>query len=183
MEGLHDGPASSLFSPVGLDASINFDDLESWPGITSQFAAASKEAIRGSCTAWGIPFKIEKVIVLDQKPVEIAIKPLQTRWLVFLHTSDQYPLERNPGGLVKTFRGEGRLNELAAAYIIQYSDGSEARSEIRRRHQIGAFNPHWGENCFQAVAQHKPHPLPPRRMGALGRPNPPARIWSTPLPG
>ncbi|MGQ9681498.1 MAG: CehA/McbA family metallohydrolase [Anaerolineae bacterium] len=55
--------------------------------------------------------------------------------------------------------GEGRLNEHAADYCILYADGREERLPIRRRHQIGAFQRRWGENCFQAVAHHKPHPI------------------------
>jgi hypothetical protein len=30
---------------------------------------------------------------------------------------------------------------------------------IRRRHQIGAFQRRWGENCFESVAHQKPHPV------------------------
>ena len=58
--------------------------------------------------------------------------------------------------------GEGRLAEHAADYVIRYADGSEARAAIRRRRQIGAYHRRWGENCFEAVAHHKPHP---RRAG------------------
>ena len=58
--------------------------------------------------------------------------------------------------------GEGRLAEHAADYVIRYADGSEARAAIRRRHQVGTFQRRWGENCFEAVAQHKPNP---RRAG------------------
>ena len=54
--------------------------------------------------------------------------------------------------------GEGRLAEHAADYVIRYADGAEARAVIRRRHQIGAFRRRWGENCFEAVAHHKPYP-------------------------
>ena len=58
--------------------------------------------------------------------------------------------------------GEGLLAEHAADYVILYEDGSEARVAIRRRRQIGTFQRRWGENCFEAVAHHKPHP---RRAG------------------
>ena len=36
-------------------------------------------------------------------------------------------------------RGYKRLNEHAADYIMLYTDGSEERAPIRRRHQIGPF--------------------------------------------
>ena len=58
-------------------------------------------------------------------------------------------------------RGEGRLGELAATYVLVYADGTEARAAIRRRHQIGMFQRRWGENCFEAVAHAKPHPTAP----------------------
>ena len=55
-------------------------------------------------------------------------------------------------------RGQGHLNELAAIYTLIYEDSTTAVTEIRRRHQLGAFQRMWGENCFQAVAMHKPYP-------------------------
>ena len=59
-------------------------------------------------------------------------------------------------------RGEGRLATHAADYVICYADGREERLSIRRRHQLGTYDRRWGENCFQSVAHHKPHP---RRAG------------------
>jgi hypothetical protein len=40
-----------------------------------------------------------------------------------------------------------------------FSDKSEEVIQIRRRHQVGAITRQWGENCFQAVAHHKPSPM------------------------
>ena len=57
------------------------------------------------------------------------------------------------------FRGEGRLNEHAANYVVIYEDGSEESIPVHRRHQVGMYQRHWGENCFEAVAAHKPAPL------------------------
>ena len=84
--------------------------------------------------------------------------PTSTRWLVFQHTSDLRPLEEGPGGNISPMHGEGLLAEHAADYVIRYADGSEARAAIRRRCQIGAYRRRWGENCFEAVAHHKPQP-------------------------
>jgi hypothetical protein len=56
-------------------------------------------------------------------------------------------------------RGEGQLAEHAANYVMLYEDGSEESTPIRRRHQIGMFRRRWGENCFEAVAHRKPHPV------------------------
>jgi hypothetical protein len=82
-------------------------------------------------------------------------------WLVFLHTSDISPLAKNPSGFIPASPGAGRLNELAAVYDILYADGTEEKAEIRRRHQVGAYERGWGENCFQSVEHHKPYPVKP----------------------
>ena len=83
--------------------------------------------------------------------------PLNAGWLVFMHTSDGVQMDdmkmtvadAGRGG----FRGEGRLNEHAANYVVIYEDGSEERAPVRRRHQVGMYQRHWGENCFEAVAR------------------------------
>ena len=36
---------------------------------------------------------------------------------------------------------------------------AQERIPVRRRHQLGPFERNWGENCFEAVALHKPHPV------------------------
>ncbi len=120
--------------------------------------ATPSTAPSGSCVSWGIPFEIGEAVILTDKPVSIELAPTRARWLVFLHTSDLRPLEPGPGGIIAPMHGEGRLAEHAADYVIRYADGSEARVAIRRRHQIGAFRRRWGENCFEAVAHHKPYP-------------------------
>jgi hypothetical protein len=56
-------------------------------------------------------------------------------------------------------RGQGQLGEVAANYVICYADGTEISVPVRRRFQIGAFQRRWGENCFEAVAHHKPRPV------------------------
>jgi len=56
-------------------------------------------------------------------------------------------------------RGEGRLGEHAANYIFCYTDGTEEKVAIKRRHHLGTFQRRWGENCFEAVAHRKPRSL------------------------
>ncbi len=51
------------------------------------------------------------------------------------------------------------LAELAANYYLKYADGSETSASILRRRQVGIFQRRWGENCFEAVAHHKPYPV------------------------
>jgi hypothetical protein len=127
--------------------------------MTSAMAAALREAPGGACVSWGIPFEIGTVVILAEHPLSIAIGPLRARWLVFLHTSDLRPSQAGPSGISSPMRGEGQLAEHAADYVLCYADGTEARTAIRRRHQLGSFRRHWGENCFAAVAQHKPFPV------------------------
>jgi hypothetical protein len=119
-----------------------------------------QHAPSGSCTAWGIPFEIGDVVAVQSHPVTVALAPVTARWLVFLHTSDNRPTEPNAHGFIPASQGWGKLAEHAADYVIVYADGSEVRQVIRRRHQLGtACDRNWGENCFEAVAQHKPHPV------------------------
>ena len=127
-------------------------------GLSDRMAAALDAAPSGSCVCWGIPFEISEPVILSDRPVSVAVMPTSARWLVFQHTSDLRPLEEGPGGIISPMHGEGLLAEHAADYVIRYADGSEARAAIRRRRQIGAYRRRWGENCFEAVAHHKPQP-------------------------
>jgi hypothetical protein len=77
-----------------------------------------------------------------------------------MHTSDLRPVEPDRNGFFSPMRGEGQLGEHAADYVMLYEDGTEERATIRRRHQLGAFQRRWGENCFESVVHGKPHPVP-----------------------
>lgn len=154
MPELRDGPSSPHFVPLQLPGSAG-----ATAGLTEEMAAALGQAPSGSCVSWGIPFAIGEAIVLSGGPVSVKIQPMMARWLVFLHTSDIRPQEPGPGGILSPMRGSGQLAEHAADYLIRYADGGEVRAAIRRRYQLGAFHRGWGENCFEAVAHHKPYPL------------------------
>jgi hypothetical protein len=148
---LQDGPPSGNFTPVPMQGNAAFEDLH---------LDDVAEAPRGTCVAWGIPFRIERPVVLKDQPVTEQIRRLKAEWLVFLHTSEARPLERDAGGAIaRPMRGQGRLGEHAADYTVVFADGTEVKTEIRRRHHIGASRRGWGENCFQAVAHRKPHAL------------------------
>jgi hypothetical protein len=154
---LKDGPASPNFRPVALRGGLPFEDL---PGrISEGMAGAIEHAPRGESVAWGIPFTIGDAFVIRDGPLSAPVEPLRAGWLVFLHTSDEHPLEPNPHGFFAPMPGAGRLNEHAADYIVIYEDGSEERVQVRRRHQVGAYTRGWGENCFQGVAFRKPAPV------------------------
>ena len=160
MASIHDGPQSPLFKSVAFRGNAAFGALQK-AGLSKKMQDAAAHAPRGGCTCWGLPFEVSRPLVATKKPVDTAFKPFKAPWLVFLHTTDCEPLRWNEDGLISPTRGIGRLNEHVADYVILYKDGTEARHEIRRRHQVGMFERPWGENCFQAVAHRKPRPLPP----------------------
>ncbi len=159
MKRQHDGPASPLFEALPFDGNTSFKALvraEVSPALRSSVPKAPK----GPCTSWGIPFEIKRPLLVKEGPVSVDLGPVKAEWLVFLHASDSEPLPWNRDGFVSATPGYGRLGEHLADYVIHYADGSEVRQAIRRRHQIGMFQRGWGENCFQAVCMHKPHPVP-----------------------
>jgi len=149
-----DGPASPRFKPLLFPGNITFTQLKN-AGIAAKMSAACEDAAQGACVAWCIPFEIGKPILLEQKPVSIEICS-RAPWLVFLHTLDRPPL---PDGIISPMRGEGQLGEHAANYIFCYTDGTEEKVAIKRRHHLGTFQRRWGENCFEAVAHRKPRSL------------------------
>ncbi len=172
MPSQHDGPASPQFEPVLFRGTTSFQALAKGEGsgvVRSSVASAP----RGPCTGWGIPFEIRRPLVASDEPVSVEVDPLVAQWLAFLHTTDTEVLERTEHGFTSPTSGYGRLGETVADYVIVYADGTEARHEIRRRHQIGMLQRGWGENCFQAVPMHKPHPvsaLHEQGPGAVSRP-------------
>ncbi len=157
MPGFRDGPASSLFRPIRISSHITLDQLAA-SGIPAEMAEAVKHAPAGQGVAWGIPFEVDQVVVIRGQPVHIAFEPIAARQLVFMHSASIRHVQPGPGGFLSPTRWPGQLAEHAADYVLLYADGSEERVAIRRRHQIGAHDRMWGENCFEAVAAHKPHP-------------------------
>ncbi len=158
-----DGPASPRFTPLPLSGNLDTKDLEQ-AGVSESMVLAAEHAPTGPSVAWGIPFEIGGLVCVADQPVALDFGRVSSGgvlapWLVFLHTSDMRPLDANSDGIVKPMPGQGHLGEHAATYILQYADGTEVAAEVKRRHQIGAFQRIWGENCFQAVAHHKPYPV------------------------
>lgn len=161
---LIDGPATDCFFPVPFTGTIAFDQLTTERGLTPELARAASQAPRGPAVAWGIPFEIGDPLLVQDAPLRVDVTPFRAEWLVFMHTSDGRRTESFGGRLIypepgRPFRGEGRLNERAADYVIEYEDGAEARAEVRRRRQVGLYDRRWGENCFEAVAARKPMPV------------------------
>ena len=154
-----DGPSTKRFTPVSLKGNV---DLARLPraGISSKMRNDVKHAPRGNFVAWGLPFKIGKAVLVRNEPFTVKLGPSKAPWLVFLHISDIRPVKKNADGFISPMRGSGQLHEHAADYVLIYADGTEARSSIRRRHQIGILGRQWGENCFEAVPDKKPQPIP-----------------------
>jgi len=160
MPTYQDGPASASFAPVQLKGNVELTKLAQVEGLSEAMAAVSDQAPSGSCVCWGIPFQVPgAVVALTTEPVSVVLAPTSARWWVFLHTSDLRWTEPGPGGFTSPMRGQGQLGEHAADYVILYADGGEERLKVRRRHQLGAFQRRWGENCFEAVPHRKPHPV------------------------
>lgn len=153
-----DGPASANFSPLTLAGNLNFEDLAK-ASLSDTAKSALPNAPQGEGVAWGIPYRIDRPVLIGRQAVTEKIDPARKcEWLVFFHTADMKDLPTGEDGFVRApMRGEGHLGEHLADYIVVYADGSEERIEIRRRHHIGTMRRRWGENCFQAVAHRKPH--------------------------
>ena len=160
MNRFQDGPQSSLFKPLPFKGNVAFAQLSA-ASVSAEMAAASVHAAHGDCVGWGVPFQVSDPLVLapDGQEVQVNFEPFQARQLIFMHSSDVRSSQPNTSGFISPTRGRGQLGEHAANYAILYADGSEQSIPIRRRHQIGPFTRGWGENCFEAVAMHKPHPV------------------------
>lgn len=160
---MSDGPASARFRALPVRGSAVFEG-ESLPDtLSEELRRAAQHAPRGDFTAWGIPFAIDRPVVISQadgQAVEIAFDPQPAGWLVFLHTSDVRPPQTNAHGFITPMRGAGQLKEHAADYVICYAGGGEECVAVRRRFEVGMVSRGWGENCFLAVSDHKPVSLP-----------------------
>jgi len=117
MAALRDGPASPLFSPIEIKGNYRFSALSKKP-FSLELSAGLPDAHRGKSVAWGIPFLIDRALVVQNEPVHIPISPTQARWLVFLHTSDVRPDITNTHGFISPMRGIGKLGEPAAEYVF-----------------------------------------------------------------
>jgi len=157
---MFDGPASPLFKPISIGGNRSPESFKEGE-LSPEMMAAMEAAPAGPGVAWGIPFNIgSEMIYLKNETVQADTEPFTGKWLVFLHTSDHKPLNRDKSGFFeKPFTGVGHLNELAANYVVRYTDGSEISLPIRQRYHIGMFQQMWGENCIESVAHHKPRPV------------------------
>lgn len=158
MRAWKDGPGSKLFQPLVFEGNASLNSLNNHHFSTG-LMDASILAPEGECVAWGIPFQVKNCLILEDRTLTIKVDPFMAPWIIFMHTMDQNPLLFNKDGFINPMKGEGRLGERGATYTICFEDGSETKKDIICRRQIGAFQRRWGENCFEAVAAVKPHPV------------------------
>jgi hypothetical protein len=154
-------PASPLFTPIRLRGNTTLGSLK-----RARVSKALKDNVRhapsGACTCWGIPFEVKRVVLARDTVVRVPLDGVKAEWLVFLHATDFEPQKPGADGMFHApMRGQGRLSELAADYVFVYDDGTEERTAIRRRHQIGMIQRAWGELCFECVPYKKPFPIQP----------------------
>ena len=159
MPTLIDGPGSSLFSPVIFNGDMSTANLKE-AGLSERMTASLDKVPVGSCVCRGIPFEVNNPFLVRNEDIFVDMEPISANWLVCMHTADIRTETVNRDGFFPATHGLDSLNEHVCDYVFNYADGAEARAEIRRRHQIGAFSSMWGENCFQAVSSQKPRPLP-----------------------
>ncbi len=153
-----DGPSSPLLHPMALAGNATFASLAK-AGVSAGMAEAAKGAPRGACVFRGIAFEIGRPVVVAREAVTVPLKPVRARWLVFAHLSDARGFDEADGRPALPPRGEARLGERAADYVIVYEDGEEARLPIRRRREIGVLGVTWGESPLEAVNMGKPFPV------------------------
>ncbi len=158
--GLHrsvDGPASAAFSPVPLPGTMGLPDLAS-----ARLSRALRERLAwapsGECVGWGIPFRIGKVVLVQDSPVELRWPPVLAGWLVLMHTTDIVAPRLDRHGLIESVRGPAALGKQVAEYVFLFDDGTEIGVPVRGQQQIGVVFQDWGLPCFEAVAHRKPAP-------------------------
>lgn len=159
MSAVSDGSCSPLFTPIHLPGAIDFVQLAQC-GVSPEMAAAVPLAPVGACTCWGMPFHIERPVLLRDEMVILDVAPFCARWLIFLHTSDLRPLEFDTHGFPTSKDGLSRLGELAVEYVLLYADGSEVCIPIKRGCQLGMLQRAWEGKCTEAVISRKPIPVP-----------------------
>ncbi len=168
IKGLCDGPRHPAFESRAIRGSMPWKEL-AHSGVSLEMAEAAAAAPRGACVFRGLPFHIGSRPVLiteGGRPRTVRLPCVKARWLVFAHTSDVAPSEADNKGFIRHSSGVGHLAEHAADYVIVYTDGSEERAPVRRRHQLGEMCPRWGENCTEAVTHSAPIPIRQEQQSA-----------------
>ena len=163
-----DGATHLDFASRALRGNVAWADFGNM-GLSQAILNASQYAPRGECVFRGLPFRIgaRPVVVREgSRARKVSLPGCRAQWLVFAHVSDVSPGGQDAHGFTRHSTGEGHLAEPAADYVMVYADGTEERVTVRRRHQLGAVQPRWGENCVEAVAHTKPAPIRQEQQSA-----------------
>ncbi len=150
-----DGPASPLFTPIPISGGIRLADLPK-SNLSQVLRDRVIHAPTGNCVCWGIPFRVDKVFLAQNAPLETRWPAMKSRWLIVMHTTDVLSPKPNSHGFTRPARGQALLREHVADYVFLYSDKTEVRVPILRQHQVGTMYRGWGAPCFEAVAHRKP---------------------------
>ncbi len=155
-----DGPRSPHFKPLFFQGNVRLEKLAP-PSISEGMKENTAHAPQGEVTSWGIPFRVEKkVVLLKEKPISLEVQPFKAKWLVFLHTTDIKEFEPDESGFFPPpFKGAGLLGEHVADYEMRYEDGTSVAHAIHRRHQINTFRRVRSGGQLQSVAHRKPSPV------------------------
>ena len=76
MPGMKDGPSTGQFKALALRGNVELSCLRRC-GISKVMAAQVKHAPVGSCTAWGIPFRLGKAVLVKDKAVSVSLAPIK----------------------------------------------------------------------------------------------------------
>src|SRR5512139_324651 len=96
---IQDGVSTPNFAPVALKGNITFEEL-SGAGVSEAMRTSIPQAPGGAGVSWGIPFRIDRPILLQSQEVTEQTKGLKAAWLVFLHTTDIKPPARDARGFI-----------------------------------------------------------------------------------
>jgi hypothetical protein len=151
-----DGPASPDFVPWRWtqlpDAGAQGD-----ASVHARARERLQTAPSGASICRGLPFDLPlQPWVAGVQPLEWRAEPMRARWLVFQHACDWpdpathvYPGRAMP-------RGAGGLGELLATYVLIDAEGGEQRLPVRRRCEVGLWEPSFGDGVVAATEARKP---------------------------
>src|SRR5512132_4219665 len=69
-QGISDGPASSLFTPIPIPGGTALDGLAG-TDLSDVLRGSLKAAPVGECVCWGIPFQVERVALIRAERVAL----------------------------------------------------------------------------------------------------------------
>ena len=151
-------PPSDLFYPLPLESIFNCER----ESLDDRLRLRQSDAY-GRQTFRGIPFDFgaagqPNAILLDGGEVRVEVGDRRVTYLIFAHIVEEreVPLPVDMAGAHGRLYAQAAmpgndLGDLVAEYALQYADGSEAATPIRRRFAIQQARLTWGASAFAAV--------------------------------